>query len=222
MTRTEIKAMTKEVVIAKLVALGKVEDELTEKKVKELRDMLYNLTNENTENKEENTMKKAENTENTNTENTKKVEEPKVDKKAARADAKVAMIARVDAWAAAKANEKVTTKGYTNYPHVRDIKFDGKTVFQLWISANGVRLCGRTKLIPEVIRPAGATVIKDGFDLSIPTFTEVEADLDKYFEVSKKSLVEEKEAREKAKAEKKAAKEKAKAEKVAAEKKEEK
>ena len=169
----------------------------------------------------ENTNKEDKNMNNQNTENTAaetKKEEPK--KAEVRANAKTAMIARVDAWAEAKA--EVTTKGYTNYPHVRDIKVDGKTVFQLWISANGVRLCGRTKLIPEAVRPAGATVIKDGFDLSIPTFTKIEADLDKYLAACVKSLAEakaEKEAKvqaaKKAKAEKAAAK---KAEKEAREK----
>lgn len=177
--------------------------------------------------KEYNKMKEEENmkAENTNKENKNMTEnteaakaEPK--KAEARANAKTAMIARVDAWTETKA--EVTTKGYTNYPHVRDIKVEGKTVFQLWISANGVRLCGRTKLIPEAVRPEGATIIKDGFDLSIPTFTEVEADLDKYLAACVKSLAEakaEKEAKaqavEKAKAEKAAAK---KAEKEAREK----
>lgn len=180
----------------------------------------YNKMMEEENMKTENTENQASATQ--NTENTNKAEAAKAEPKKAevRANAKTAMIARVDAWAEAKA--EVTTKGYTNYPHVRDIKVDGKTVFQLWISANGVRLCGRTKLIPEAVRPAGATVIKDGFDLSIPTFTEVEADLDKYLAACVKSLAEakaEKEAKvqavEKAKAEKAAAK---KAEKEAREK----
>lgn len=141
-------------------------------------------------------------------------------KKVRKAQAKEAMIARVDAWVA-KVGEDVTAKGYANYSHVRDIKVNGKTVFQLWISANGVRMCGRTRLIPEAVRPAGSTIIKDGFDLSIPTFTEVEADLDKYLAACKTSLAEAENAK-KAKAEAKVAAAKAEKEAKAAAKKAEK
>lgn len=124
---------------------------------------------------------------------------------------------QVDSWMTAyvKKTKGAEIKLWANFPDVVTLKVNGTVYFQLYLSKNGVRACAKTKLIPENVRPAGATIINDAFDLSIPTFSEnIAGLLTKYADACAKSIAD----KAKAKADKQAEEDKAKAEKEEAKK----
>ena len=149
----------------------------------------------------------------------------KVNKKAERSSKKDEVGKEVDTWLAkfkeeAEGNGKtIVIKTWEKIPTCRSLKVDGVTYFEMYFSANGVRLNAKSELIPEEVRPEGSNIVKNGLDLCIPTFQNIAEGLTKYADVCRKSLAEKAEkkaAEKKAKEEeKKAAAEKAKAEKKA-------
>lgn len=144
----------------------------------------------------------------------KEQEKAQESKKETRSKAKDEVLNRVLNWLEAFRAETegnghvVIVKSWEKIPTLRSLKVDGVTYFEICHSANGIRLNAKSELIPENLRPAGANIIKNGLDLTIPTFTDIEAGLTKYAEACRCSLS--------AKAEAKAAKEKEKAEAKAA------
>lgn len=100
----------------------------------------------------------------------------------------------------------VIIKTWEKIPTCRALRVDNVTYFEIYYSAKGVRLCAKSKFIPEDIRPEGATIIQNGLDLCIPTFPyeDILQNLDKYADACRKSIVDAKAAKEKAKAEKEA------------------
>lgn len=153
------------------------------------------------------------NTTNTNaTANTQpKTESKKISNEAKKTAVQVAL----DKWladfkaAAEKKGQTVVIKTWENIPTCRSLKVDGVTYFEMYYSANGVRLNAKSKLIPENLRPAGSNIIQNGLDLTIPTFSELAPNLKKYADACAASLAalkadKEKKAKEKAEAKAKA------------------
>lgn len=167
--------------------------------------------------KEEKTMTNTTNTTKNATTNTQpQTESKKTSNEAKKAAVQVAL----DKWLATfkataeKAGQTVVIKTWENIPTCRSLKVDGVTYFEMYYSANGVRLNAKSKLIPESIRPAGSNIISNGLDLTIPTFSELEPNLKKYADACAASLAalkadKEKKAKEKADAKAKATAEKA-------------
>ena len=178
----------------------------------------------------------------------KKAEEKKAEqeKKAQeKKDEKENVRKEMDSWleqfkaTAEEAGQVVVIKTWENIPLCRSLKVDGVTYFEMYYSVNGIRMNAKSELIPEALRPQGATIVKNGLDLCIPTFRNVAEGLTKDADACKatraakkaekeKALAEkeaakkaEKEAKAKAKAEAKAKKEQEKAAKAEAKKKEE-
>ena len=116
----------------------------------------------------------------------------------------------VDAWLEHYKEEcegngsSVIIKTWEKIPTCRALRVDNVTYFEIYYSSRGVRLCAKSKLIPEDIRPEGATIIQNGLDLCIPTFTDIAENLTKYADACRKSIADAKAAKEKAKAEKEA------------------
>lgn len=116
----------------------------------------------------------------------------------------------VDTWLAkfkeeAEGNGKaVIIKTWEKIPTCRALRVDNVTYFEIYYSSRGVRLCAKSKFIPEDIRPEGATIIQNGLDLCIPTFTNVSENLTKYADACRKSIADAKAAKEKEKAAKEA------------------
>lgn len=111
-------------------------------------------------------------------------------------DRKVLVRDTIDAWLAefkeeAENNGKVVEiKTWEKIPTCRALKVDGVTYFEMYFSSKGVRLCGKSRLIPEAIRPAGWNIIKNGLDLTIPTISEnIAESLAMFADACRKSLL---------------------------------
>ena len=145
----------------------------------------------------------------------KKAEEKKAEqeKKAQeKKDEKENVRKEMDSWLeqfkadAEKAGHTVVIKTWENIPLCRSLKVDGVTYFEMYYSVNGIRMNAKSELIPEALRPQGATIVKNGLDLCIPTFRNVADGLTKYANACEVTLAEKKAEKEKALAEKEAAK----------------
>lgn len=148
-------------------------------------------------------------------EKAKKAEEKKAEqeKKAQeKKDEKENVRKEMDSWleqfkaTAEEAGQVVVIKTWENIPLCRSLKVDGVTYFEMYYSVNGIRMNAKSELIPEALRPQGATIVKNGLDLCIPTFRNVAEGLTKYADACKATLAAKKAEKEKALAEKEAAK----------------
>ena len=132
--------------------------------------------------------------------------------KTSNADRKEAVRKELDAWleefvkAAKISGTPVEVKTWEKIPTCRSLKVDGVTYFEMYYSANGVRLNAKSSLIPEAKRPKGSNIIKNGLDLTIPTFSKVSENLTKYAAACSKSLADKAAEKAKKQTEKKAPK----------------
>lgn len=148
---------------------------------------------------------------NTKTEkNVKPAETKSAETKAPEISKKDLFATAVDAWLEHYKKDcegngsSVIIKTWEKIPTCRALRVDNVTYFEIYYSSRGVRLCAKSKLIPEDIRPEGATIIQNGLDLCIPTFTDIAENLTKYADACRKSIADAKAAKEKAKAAKEA------------------